>query len=68
MSERTLDRQIVLENIEAKSDDLVTNSQAFADGAAATKRMFCRRHWRNVALIVTICAVLLGLIIWWATK
>jgi hypothetical protein len=57
-----------LEVIKQKSDVLLEESSKFPNQAAVTKRMFCRRQWRNILVIGVIAAVWLGLIIWWATQ
>jgi len=65
--QRTIERGQQLEEIEAKSDVLLVDSSKFQSSAQATRRMFCRRHWRNVLMVCLIVALLLGLIIWWAS-
>ena len=56
-TEKALDRGEQLDSIEQKSDVLLEDANKFQHSAAATKRMFCRRHWRNVLIIAVLASV-----------
>lgn len=65
---KAIDRGEQLEEIEQKSDVLLEDSNRFQTSAAATKQMFCRRHWRNIIVITLLASTVIGLIIWWASS
>lgn len=63
---KAIDRGDQLEAIEEKSDVLLADSTRFQNSAAATKQMYCRRHWRNILLISFLATLVLVLILWWS--
>ena len=63
---KAIDRGDQLEAIEEKSDVLLEDANKFQRSAAATKQMFCRRHWRNILLISFLATLVLVLILWWS--
>jgi hypothetical protein len=54
---KAVDRGNQLDDIEQKSDVLLVDANKFQESAAATKRMFCRRHWRNIIIAAIVAAV-----------
>ncbi len=46
-----------LTEMEDKSSALNDEASKFEDQAAQTRKMFCRRHWRNIIIITLIVGV-----------
>ncbi len=61
---QAIDRGNQLNDIEVKTDTLMADADKFNQSATGIKRMFCKRHARNIAIISAIVLILLILIIW----
>jgi len=62
--EKTMQRGDQLDELDDKSVRLEESAQRFQKSAVKVNRMFCLRSWRNMAIIVVLCIVVLVLILW----
>jgi hypothetical protein len=53
----TLERGEAINTLETKADQIVVNAAKFKETSAEVKNMFCKKHFRNMAIIVVILAV-----------
>ncbi len=65
--EMAITRGNQLNEIDTKAESVMNDADKFNSSATSLKRMFCRRHARNIAIISVIVIIILILIIWMAS-
>lgn len=59
----TLERGEAINTLETKADQIVVNAAKFKSTSADVRKMFCMKHYRNIAIIAVILVVI-GVVIY----